>query len=57
MAVVATYLFQHNIIKINPDDQHLFSMAGYIFSLVIMLFLLFLYRKISFEKKQIASEY
>ncbi len=52
-AVVATYLFQHRVIKVNPDDQHLFSAAGYIFSFLIMLLLLFIYRKIAIEKKQI----
>jgi len=52
-AVVATYLFQHKIIKVNPDDQHFFSTAGYLFSFLIMLLLLFIYRKIAIEKKQI----
>ncbi len=54
-AVIATYLFQHKIIKINPDDQHLFSMGSYIFSLVIMVFLLFLYRKTALEHPQITE--
>jgi len=52
-AVVATYLFEHKVIKVNPDDQHLFSTAGYLFSFLIMLLLLFIYRKIAIEKKQI----
>jgi len=52
-AVVATYLFQHKIIKINPDDQHLFNAVSYIFSFVILLLLLFIYRKTASEKKQI----
>jgi membrane protease YdiL (CAAX protease family) len=56
-AVVATYLFQQKIVKINPDDQHLFSAAGYIISFLIMLFLLFIYRKIAIEKKQPATGY
>jgi membrane protease YdiL (CAAX protease family) len=55
-AVVATYLFQHKIIRVNPDDQHLFSSAAYMFSFVIVLFLLFIYRKTAMEKKQ-AREY
>ncbi len=51
-AVIATYLFQHKIIKVNPDDQHLFSVGSYIFSVVIMVFLLFLYRKTALEHPQ-----
>ncbi|HAL81106.1 MAG TPA: hypothetical protein DCO83_01825 [Mucilaginibacter sp.] len=54
-AVVATYLFQHKIIKANPDDQHLFNAAGYIISLLIMLFLLFIYRRKAYEKRQITE--
>jgi membrane protease YdiL (CAAX protease family) len=54
-AVVATYLFQHKIIKANPDDQHLFNAAGYIVSLLIMLFLLFIYKRKAFEKRQITE--
>ena len=50
-AVVATYLFQHKVIKADPDDQHLFSTTGYLFSFLIMLLLLFIYRKIAIEKK------
>jgi membrane protease YdiL (CAAX protease family) len=56
-AVVATYLFQHKVIKVNPDDQHLFTVAGYIFSFLIMLLLLFIYRKIAVEKTQAAAGY
>ena len=56
-AVVATYLFQHKAIKENPDDQHLFSTAGYLFSFLIMLLLLFIYRKIAIEKKQTTAGY
>jgi hypothetical protein len=52
-AVVVTYLFNHKQIKINPDDQHLFSYSGYIISLAIVLFLLFVYRKTAFDKKPI----
>ncbi|HEY8783757.1 MAG TPA: CPBP family intramembrane glutamic endopeptidase [Mucilaginibacter sp.] len=56
-AVVAVYLYQRKVIKVNPDDQHLFSSGVFLFSLVIMLFLLFLYRKASFEKKQIFTDH
>jgi len=51
-AVVVTYLFQHKFIKISPDDQHVFTGASYLFSLAIVLFLLYLYQKKSFEKSQ-----
>ncbi len=55
-AVVATYLFQHKMIKDDPDNQHLFSAWGYVISFAIMLFLLFVYRKVSIDKKQLPSE-
>lgn len=43
VAVVATYLYQHKIVKINPDDQNNFSYAGYVFSIIITVFLLINY--------------
>jgi membrane protease YdiL (CAAX protease family) len=52
-AVVATYLFQQKIIKMDPDNQHQFNHIAYLGSAVIMLLLLFIYRKIAIEKKQI----
>jgi membrane protease YdiL (CAAX protease family) len=52
-AVIATYLFQHKQIKTNPDDQHLFSYQGYVLSLIIILLLLFTYRRAAFNKEQI----
>jgi uncharacterized protein len=55
-AVVATYLFQHKLIKANPDDQHLFAAGGYIFSFAIMLLLLFIYRKITIDKTKTVSD-
>jgi membrane protease YdiL (CAAX protease family) len=51
--VVITYLYQNKIIKTSPDEQHIFNYPTYIFSLVIVLFLLFIYRKIAVEKKQV----
>ena len=54
-AVVVTYLYQHKKIKINPDDQHMFNYAAYIFSLIIVLFLLFMYYKLATDKKQIQA--
>jgi membrane protease YdiL (CAAX protease family) len=53
-AVVATYLYQHKLIHINPDNQQVFNYAGYVISLIITLFLLFIYRYIS-SKRQIAD--
>jgi membrane protease YdiL (CAAX protease family) len=52
-AVVVTYLFQHKKIGINPDDQHVFNSAGYIISLVIVLFLLYVYRNATLTKPQL----
>ncbi len=51
--VVITYLFNKKLIKINPDDQHLFNYWGYIISLAIVLFLLFVYRKTATENSLI----
>jgi membrane protease YdiL (CAAX protease family) len=55
-AVVVTYLSQHKLIKINPDDQHLFGPIAYLISLAIMLFLLFVYHMAATQKHQIAQE-
>jgi len=52
-AVVATYLFQHKSIKINPDDEQVISPLGFLFSMVIMLLLLSVYRRIAAGKKQV----
>jgi membrane protease YdiL (CAAX protease family) len=49
-AVVVTYLYQHKKIKINPDDVHVFNYQAYVFSFVIVLFLLYLYHNVA--KKQ-----
>jgi membrane protease YdiL (CAAX protease family) len=50
-AVVITYLFQHKTIKLDPDDQHVFNLGAYAFSLIIVLFLLFVYHKVAMNKK------
>ena len=50
-AVVVTYLYQHKKITINPDDQHVFNYTGYIISLVIVLFLLYVYRNITLSQQ------
>jgi len=55
-AVVITYLSQQKIIKINPDDQHLFNPSAYIISLVLMVFLLFVYRRAATQQHQIAED-
>jgi len=52
-AVVVTYLFQQKLINLNPDDQHVFNYAGYAFSLIITVFLLILYRKLTLSQKSI----
>jgi membrane protease YdiL (CAAX protease family) len=50
-AVVVTYLYQHKQIKVNPDSQHVFNYSSYLFSLIIVLFLLLLYRYMATGKK------
>lgn len=52
--VVITYLSQHKMISINPDDQHVFNPIMYIISFIITIFLLFIYRYIA-VKRQIAD--
>jgi hypothetical protein len=52
--VVVTYLFQHKIITVDPDDQQVFSNVGYAISFVITLLLLFAYQYIS-AKRQIVD--
>jgi membrane protease YdiL (CAAX protease family) len=51
-AVIATYLYQKKHIKLNPDDEHVFSYPGYIFSLIIIIILLIVYKKVALGKKQ-----
>ena len=52
-AVIITYLFSHKLIKLSPDDQHVFNYSGYLFSFVLLMVLMFLYKKIAFDKKEI----
>lgn len=54
-AVVATYFFQHKLIKTNPDDQHLFNYTGYIFSLVVVLLLFSVYKNVATKKSLLAE--
>jgi membrane protease YdiL (CAAX protease family) len=51
-AVIAAYLYQNKIIKGDPNDQHLFNNTGYAISLVTVVFLLFLYKRIVTVKNQ-----
>ncbi|OKS88956.1 CPBP family intramembrane glutamic endopeptidase [Mucilaginibacter polytrichastri] len=46
-AVIVTYLYQHKTIKTSPDDTHVFSLAGYVFSIIITVLLLINYRNIA----------
>ncbi|RWY52411.1 CPBP family intramembrane glutamic endopeptidase [Mucilaginibacter gilvus] len=51
-AVIVTYLYQQKKIKINPDDTHTFTYSGYIFSAIIVIILLLVYKNITSGKKQ-----
>jgi membrane protease YdiL (CAAX protease family) len=55
-AVVATYLYQHKHIKVNPDDQHLFNTLSYLISFAVMLNLLLWYRKIASKKINLPAD-
>jgi membrane protease YdiL (CAAX protease family) len=51
-AVLITYLYQKKYIKLNPDDTHVFSWWQYVFSLIIIIILLLVYKKIALGKKR-----
>jgi membrane protease YdiL (CAAX protease family) len=51
-AVVASYFYQNKKLSVNPDDTHIFNWPIYLFSLIIVLFLLYLYRDIATGKKR-----
>ncbi|MGY3214708.1 CPBP family intramembrane glutamic endopeptidase [Mucilaginibacter sp. HD30] len=53
-AVVAVYLYQHKLVKIDPNDMHIFKSSAYVFSFIIVLFLLFLYHKEAKKEKTAA---
>lgn len=53
-AVIVTYLYQQKAIKINPDDQQVFNYQAYLFSLFIVLFLLYLYQNVA-NKRTLAA--
>ena len=54
-AVVVTYLFQNKKITVSPDDQHVFNYSSYLFSLIIVVFLLLMYRYIATGKKPLGD--
>ena len=51
-AVVVTYLYQHKLVKVNPDDQHLYGYLGYVFGTIILSVILLVYRAIAFPQKE-----
>ena len=50
-AVVITYLYQQKHSGLNPDDQHVFNYWIDTLSLIIVLFLLYIYKNIAQQKK------
>lgn len=50
--VVMTYLFEHKLIRIDPNDQHVFNKFGYGISLLAIFGLMILYRRIALTKYQ-----
>ncbi len=57
-AVISTYLYQKKLIKFSPDDSHLFSYTGYVFSAIIIIILLLVYKKVAqgSQKPQLNGE-
>ncbi len=51
-AVVITYLYQKKLITLSPDETNVFNTPGYLFSLIIIINLLLVYKKIGLGKKQ-----
>jgi uncharacterized protein len=49
--VVLTYLYQKNNTKVNPDSTHVFNSLAYIISIVIILFLFWIYRRMALQQK------
>ncbi len=45
--VVLTYLAQHKIINLDPNDQHTFNTAGYLIGIIFTLLFLLTYRYLS----------
>ncbi|TWJ03556.1 hypothetical protein JN11_01102 [Mucilaginibacter frigoritolerans] len=53
--VVLTYLSQHKLIKIDPNETHVFNAVAYITSAIILFILMLIYRRLALEKKQITE--
>ncbi|MGN6178678.1 MAG: lysostaphin resistance A-like protein [Mucilaginibacter sp.] len=49
--VVVTYLYQVNHTRVSPDDNHVFNSLAYIISAVIILFLFWVYRRMTLQQK------
>jgi len=49
--VVVTYLYQSKHSKISPDDNHVFNYPAYTISLIIILFLFWIYRRVALYNK------
>ncbi|GAA4338105.1 hypothetical protein GCM10023149_47900 [Mucilaginibacter gynuensis] len=54
-AVIWTYMYQHKQISIDVNDEHIFNYTGYIISLIFLLFLLWIYKKIAIGKNRVAE--
>ncbi|MFD0751982.1 CPBP family intramembrane glutamic endopeptidase [Mucilaginibacter calamicampi] len=50
-AVIAVYLYQHKLVKIDPNSTQIFKYPAYVFSFIIVLFLLFLYNNVAKKPK------
>jgi len=50
-AVIAVYLYQHKLVKVDPNSTQIFKYQAYVFSFIIVLFLLFVYHKTAKKKE------
>jgi membrane protease YdiL (CAAX protease family) len=50
--VIVTYLYQHKIITGNPNEQHVFNYIGYAISFVLVIILMYAYKRITAVKDQ-----
>jgi membrane protease YdiL (CAAX protease family) len=51
-AVLATYFYSQKQLGFNPNDQNLFDWKGYLFSLIVTMVLLVIYRKRALNKPE-----
>jgi membrane protease YdiL (CAAX protease family) len=51
-AVIATYLYQNKFIKLSPEDTNVFNTPGYLLSLIIIINLLLVYKKVALGKNK-----